>query len=513
MSLFFYLPKDKSADLLTQKIREQGKKSGARMLWLKKDPTLIRTNKCGLVETLRDLPRASILVIDSLESGFNEMPEKVLQAMRNRSGDSLTIRIVTPEMVIQPDNESSLAPIEAMVTIAKKVRSGEGTVRFGSQALSQDKIDRIKQLRFEGVSYTKISKEIGCARSTVLKYGKGCKPEKKEEIAKPFDDFDTVYFDWKSFELTGVEKSCLFFTYFRKFMQHQRKTSTASTYARDIKCFTEYLKDFEKLKFKHPLEITEAHAQDFYDYIRHRFTKDSIVRRILASNSAFFSFCMKRGYLERNVFLLLKWPKRSNKIIETVPAELEEFKAILAEIKKDFDRVEAPMMKRLAHRNYVMMWLLGRVGMRVKALVSIRKMDVQTRYDQTTVKLYAKSSDFYERALDAESARMLNKYIDQYHADSDKEAPIFSTKTEKPMYRHEFNKMLQKYCERAGVKKSLTAHSFRVLFAVEETKAGTPLAELQHLMNHSSPDQTAAYVKMAKRYDKPEWMKSFNNEF
>ncbi len=78
-----------------------------------------------------------------------------------------------------------------------------------------------------------------------------------------------------------------------------------------------------------------------------------------------------------------------------------------------------------------------------------------------------------------------------------REQALFVTNTGKRLTACAFRKMLAKYVKQSGIKKTVTAHSFRHTFATHLLEAGVNIRYIQEMLGHEKVSTTVIYTRVA----------------
>jgi integrase/recombinase XerD len=76
---------------------------------------------------------------------------------------------------------------------------------------------------------------------------------------------------------------------------------------------------------------------------------------------------------------------------------------------------------------------------------------------------------------------------------------LFLNRNEEPLKEWGVHRLLNKYCERAGISKKVTPHSLRHIFASYRAQSGVSPFQLKEWLGHARLDTTSIYVHMAKQ--------------
>jgi site-specific recombinase XerD len=134
-------------------------------------------------------------------------------------------------------------------------------------------------------------------------------------------------------------------------------------------------------------------------------------------------------------------------------------------------------------RDYLIIRLLWRTGIRVNELLNIRPRDLE-HHTNTIRILKAKGNKQRRVPLDSETLAQLRAYIEA-NATAE-EDPIF------PITQQWARVILNKYAKLIG--KSIHPHTFRHSFAINSVRHGVDIRRLQQVLGHSNINTTAVYL-------------------
>lgn len=249
-----------------------------------------------------------------------------------------------------------------------------------------------------------------------------------------------------------------------------------------------YLSDLES--FQNFLEERSAKIEDatsqtlmlYLTYLRSKALKSTSLARHLSSLRGFFAFCTSRGFIKENPATLLENPKLPRKIPEFLSPE--EVGRILA---------LPNLTEKLGFRDRAMLELLYAAGMRVSELISLNIED----FDPQTGVLIIFGKGSKERLVPIHyvAQNFLNQYIKDWRpAFNPKVKNIFLNRSGKGLTRQGVWKMIKKIVLEAGIKRSISPHTFRHSFATHLLDGGADLRTVQLLLGHSDINATEIYT-------------------
>jgi integrase/recombinase XerD len=150
------------------------------------------------------------------------------------------------------------------------------------------------------------------------------------------------------------------------------------------------------------------------------------------------------------------------------------------------DQVEAILeaAKVTNHRDYLIIRVLWRTGVRVNELVNIKPGDVEWNNQVINV-TKAKRGKQRRVLLDEETLKMLSEYVLALNISEDQ--PIFGLTSRQIRY------IVKRYGNTIDV--DVHPHTLRHSFAIHLVRSGMDLRRLQLLLGHSSLNMTQIYLQ------------------
>jgi integrase/recombinase XerD len=254
--------------------------------------------------------------------------------------------------------------------------------------------------------------------------------------------------------------------------------NSLSGYMADLDTFSAFLKERSS-------SLEEVNSQTlmlYLTYLRSRGLKNRSIARHLSSIRGLFGFCASNDLLKDDPAALLENPKLPKKL--PVFLSREEIAAIL----------KRPVTTdKLGFRDRVMLELLYAAGMRVSELISlsIRDFDAQTG----VLTVFGKGSKERFVPIHYIAQDFLNQYINNWRpAFNPKEDNIFLNRSGKGLTRQGVWKMIKRYAQEAGIKRSISPHTFRHSFATHLLEGGADLRTVQLLLGHADISATEIYT-------------------
>lgn len=252
-----------------------------------------------------------------------------------------------------------------------------------------------------------------------------------------------------------------------------------------------YMRDLDKF-----LIFIRDEGEDFKTItldVLHRFSALMIdigisptsLARILSGVRSFYHFLLLEDVLTQDPTELLQFPKKARKLPDVLT--VEEVDAVESVI--DLSEPEGP-------RNKAIIEVLFSCGLRVSELCGLRMSNLFL--DEGFIKVEGKGSKQRLVPISLRATQDLRLYFIDRNKISIKpgyEDHVFlSFRRKKPLSRIMVFHMIKEFVERAGIKKSVSPHTFRHSFATSLLEGGANLRAIQAMLGHESIGTTEIYM-------------------
>lgn len=245
------------------------------------------------------------------------------------------------------------------------------------------------------------------------------------------------------------------------------------------------------------------------EYIPRRFNGGTIplspksIRNVYAVLSAFFRWAHAEFNLA-NPMVKVPTPRFQKPPIE--PFKKEEIEALLkaCEYTQEAatDQRKKFMMKRAtARRDRAILLTLLDTGLRASELCALRIGDVDQKTGRVEIKHGiqggAKGGKGRVVFLGKATRSALWRYLSERDDTNDSNAPLFVSKTFRPINKNALRQLINSLGEKANVKKSYP-HRMRHTFAITYLRSGGDVFTLQALLGHSTLQMVQHYTRVAE---------------
>lgn len=239
-----------------------------------------------------------------------------------------------------------------------------------------------------------------------------------------------------------------------------------------------------------PISLSNDQAQQFVYEIAKKVNARTQARRISGLKS-FFDFLVFENYRESNPLDLIEAPKIGRKLPDTLSTE--EIDQIIATID---------LSKPQGERNRAMLECLYSCGLRVSELINLQLSDLFFKED------FIKVTGKGDKQRFVPIAKQTQKYISIYKNEVRTHIPIvkeyqdtlFLNRRGKQLTRAMIFTIVKQAAEKAGIKKSISPHTFRHSFATHLLENGADLRAIQLMLGHESITTTEIYMHVDRTH-------------
>jgi integrase/recombinase XerD len=278
---------------------------------------------------------------------------------------------------------------------------------------------------------------------------------------------------------------------FKAYLQLEKSLSDNSVqaYLRDIELLTNYLQ--EKNKLKAPPDIVLKDLQSFLKWITELGMTATSQARIISGLRAFYKYCLLEQISRTDPTTLLEAPKLKRSLPDVLG--FDEIESMIQQI--DLSRAEGGRNKAILETMYS-------CGLRVSEVVNLKIS--QLYLDVGFIRVIGKGDK--ERLVPIGSSAI--KYITIYkneirvHADVKKgnEDVLFLNNRGSKLSRVMIFYIIKDLALKAGIKKTVSPHTFRHSFATHLVEGGADLRAVQEMLGHASITTTEIYTHLDREF-------------
>jgi len=260
-----------------------------------------------------------------------------------------------------------------------------------------------------------------------------------------------------------------------------------------------YLRDIDKLyQFssslknpKAPQEFKLEELQKFIHWIADLGMSPTSQARIVSGIKGFYKFLLIEEYITTDPSKLLETPKTGRKLPDTL--SLEEIDEIVSAID---------LSSNEGQRNKAMLETLYSCGLRVSELVNLQITNLF--FDMGFVKVVGKGNKERFVPIGGKAIREIESYIKHYRNHQTikpgNEDFLFLNRRGAGLTRVMIFTIIKRLCEAAGIKKTISPHTFRHSFATHLLEGGADLRAIQEMLGHESITTTEIYTHLDRDF-------------
>ena len=264
---------------------------------------------------------------------------------------------------------------------------------------------------------------------------------------------------------------------FRTYLKIERAMSpnTVASYCSDVEKFMDSLGD---------MPVVAVDNNTVVDYlISCRGVSKRSQARFLSSLRSFFGWCVIEGMITDNPCDLVDAPKLGRYLPDVLSEE--DVVAIIESVD---------MSTWQGMRDKAILELLYSCGLRVSEAVDMKISCLY--FDEGYVRVIGKGDKERLVPLGEIAADALKEYLDvrPMSEDSGSDDILFLNRFARPLSRQSMFKMIKKQALVAGVKATISPHTFRHSFATHLVENGADLRAVQEMLGHENITTTEIYT-------------------
>lgn len=278
---------------------------------------------------------------------------------------------------------------------------------------------------------------------------------------------------------------------FKAYLELEKSLSPNSVeaYLRDIELLTTYLQ--EKGTLLNPSAIKLKDLQHFVKWIAELGMTATSQARIISGLRAFYKYCALEDISKTDPTILLEAPKLKRALPDVL--SFDEIESIIAQI--DLSKPEGGRNKAILETMYS-------CGLRVSEVVNLKIS--QLYLDLGFIRVLGKGDK--ERLIPIGSSAV--KYITIYKNDirvhltpkKGNEDVLFLNNRGSKLSRVMIFYIIKDLALKAGIKKTVSPHTFRHSFATHLVEGGADLRAVQEMLGHASITTTEIYTHLDREF-------------
>jgi len=254
--------------------------------------------------------------------------------------------------------------------------------------------------------------------------------------------------------------------------------NSLTSYSQDLASLLIFLKD-KSFRLE---DLSDKTLFLYLTYLRAKGLKSRSLARHLSSLRGFFTFAVDERWYKEDPGHMLENPKLPKKLPEFLTRE--EMARILA---------LPDTRTKLGMRDKAMLELLYAAGLRVSELITMKVLDYDAQVG--ILRIFGKGAKERLVPIHYMAQDILNQYLEVNRPlFKPAEDFMFLNRSGKGLTRQGVWKLIKKFAEKAGIKRSISPHTFRHSFATHLLEGGADLRTVQLLLGHSDITATEIYT-------------------
>ncbi len=277
---------------------------------------------------------------------------------------------------------------------------------------------------------------------------------------------------------------------YRHYLKIERGLSnnTIDSYLNDLKKLVTYL-ETQQQKLS-PIKIKQDDVQQFiYDASKQLNARSQ--SRLISGLRSFFDYLIFENYRNTNPTALIESPKIGRKLPDTLS---------VADIDMLINTID--LSHPQGERNRAIIETLYSCGLRVSELIHLKLSDLF--FDEGFIKVTGKG----DKQRFVPIAKQTQNFINTYKSDIRVHIPIveaykdtlFLNRRGKQLSRAMIFTIVKDLAEKAGIRKTISPHTFRHSFATHLLENGADLRAIQLMLGHESITTTEIYMHVDKSH-------------
>lgn len=265
--------------------------------------------------------------------------------------------------------------------------------------------------------------------------------------------------------------------------------NTLDAYIDDVKKLTQFFMATEQSIS--PEKVKRAHIQEFIVWINELGFLASSQARILSGLKNFFKYLIEEDLITENPLKLIDAPKIRRKL--PVVLSLHEIENMMAEIDRS---------KPEGERNKTILETLYSCGLRVSELVNLEISNIY--WNDEFIRVIGKGDKERLVPIGSVALKQAKLYYDTIRRHA-KVAPghnayFFLNRNGRRLTRVMIFTIVKTLAEQAGIRKTVSPHTFRHSFATHLVEGGADLRAVQDMLGHESITTTEIYTHLDRTH-------------
>lgn len=269
-------------------------------------------------------------------------------------------------------------------------------------------------------------------------------------------------------------------------LERSLSPNSIEAYMADLAKLSDFLEN-EDLKVE---SVTLDNLQQFVAQLYDLGINARSVARIISGIKSFYNFLALDGYIQTDPTELLETPKIGLKLPTVL--SLNEIESLMSVID---------LSVKEGQRNRAILETLYSCGLRISELTKLKFSDLF--FDEGFIKVEGKGSKQRLVPISHTAINEINKYLyyrREMKIKKGNEDVLFLSNRGTPISRIMVFHFIKEYADRAGIKKTISPHTFRHSFATHLLEGGANIRAIQLMLGHEKITTTEIYTHMDREY-------------
>jgi integrase/recombinase XerD len=271
--------------------------------------------------------------------------------------------------------------------------------------------------------------------------------------------------------------------------------NSVQAYVRDVKKLIDFSQAHE---LRGPDTLTHDDLSLFLGWLLDKGTSARSQARIISGLRGFFDFLELEGVLKGNPLDLIESPRLGLYLPDTVSyAEIEQMIAAI------------DLSATSGQRDKAILETLYSCGLRVSEIITLRLSHLYV--DDGFVRVIGKGNKERLAPIGRSALNAIAIYVSQVRIHQTIKAGhedyIFLNQRGSRLTRMSVFNLVKRVAAIAGIRKSVSPHTFRHSFATHLVEAGADLRSVQEMLGHESITTTEIYTHLDRKYLRDELMR------
>ena len=278
---------------------------------------------------------------------------------------------------------------------------------------------------------------------------------------------------------------------FKAWLQLERSLSgnSVEAYGHDLEMLTHWLQ--EKKISKNPSDLVLKDLQHFIKWITELGMSSSSQARIISGIKAFYKYCLLEDIVKTDPTTLLEAPKLKRSLPDTL--SFDEIEKIIGAI--DLSKPEGGRNKAILETMYS-------CGLRVSEVVNLKIS--QLYLNVGFIRVIGKGDKERLVPIGSSAIKYINIYLKniRIHIAIKKgnEDILFLNRRGSRLSRVMIFYIIRDLAREAGIRKTVSPHTFRHSFATHLVEGGADLRAVQEMLGHESITTTEIYTHLDREF-------------